>query len=183
MGLRRWAAEYPVRVFSRQEAIVIDHAEPRDPVRGTDGAAEELAALEAQDPEGHGQDIRITPAGVAIGVACLVVVIAAAAGIAWAVSGGEAARLVAGGSVVLAVLLAVPFGGLMVLRSNTHRDLERKAERMREAPGGPVAQRPSRRWSRIRAFRRTEQRSTVEAKQRMDDDGGPVVGVPRVEDR
>lgn len=160
----------------------MDHVQPANAASQADGAQEELAVLESQDPEGHGQNIRITPASVTIGVLCLVVVIALATGIAWAVAGEAAARLILGGSIVVAVLLTIPIGGFLVLRSNTHRDLERKAKSMHEAPGNSVPRRGIRKWSRIRSFRRTEQKATVEDQQRMDDEGGPVVDVPRVQD-
>ena len=160
----------------------MDHVQPTDAASQADGAHEELAVLKAQDPEGHGQNIRITPASVTIGVVSLVVVIALAAAITWAVAGEAAARLILGGSIVVAVLLAIPIGGFLVLRSNTHRDLERKAKSIHEAPGNPAPRRGVRKWSRIRAFRRKEQKATVEDQQRMDDDGGPVVDLPRVQD-
>lgn len=160
-----------------------EYAATKNTPRSEEAVSEDLYALEADDPEGHGPDIQLTLRGVAIGVACLVAAVAIATGIAWAVSGGDAAMSVLGGSMLVAVVLALPFGGVVVLRSNKQRDLERKAAGLDGTPARPDPRRPRRRWSLSRKFRRAEQSSTAEAKQRMDNEGGPVAGVPPVQDR
>jgi len=134
----------------------------------------ELYKLEASDPEGHGPNIRLTPARVFVGALGIGLLASLSAGLAWAIFGTDIAMIVLGTFLISLLLGTVPIGGVMLLRSKEHSRLERRARIMHA-------------WTSRRSARRTTESAGVakamptdlDSQQRLDDDGSPTAGANR----
>lgn len=146
--------------------------------------------VEAHDPEGHGPNIAFRPTAVTAFLAGAGIIAVGATLLAWNRYGGHSALLMLGIVGGVAILVALPVGSIVLMRSRAHAAMEQEAIELHASAAAAEDRRDTvrlavnARGSDPRAVEGVEytapdsERSDpadTDAIQRLEDEGGPVV--------